>query len=105
MEPAAEQFSESLGKLVLHSPNIPVIQNVDAESHDDPELIRANLRKQLYSPVQWVNTVKAMGKMGVTQVFEIGPGKVLAGLGKRIDKSISHTAVYDPDTMKAALKI
>jgi [acyl-carrier-protein] S-malonyltransferase len=103
MEPAAEQFSESLQQVELHPPRIPVIQNVDADSHDDPELIRANLRKQLYSPVQWVNTIKAMGGIGVTQVFEIGPGKVLAGLGRRIDKSISHTAVYDPDTMKAAL--
>jgi len=44
-----------------------------------------------------------MGEIGVTQVFEIGPGKVLAGLGRRIDKSVSHTAVYDPDTIKAAL--
>jgi len=103
MEPAAEQFSESLERVELHPPRIPVIQNVDADSHDDLELIRANLRKQLYSPVQWVNTIKAMGEIGVTQVFEIGPGKVLAGLGRRIDKSIKHTAVYDPDTMKAAL--
>jgi len=103
MEPAAEQFSESLERVELHPSRIPVIQNVDADSHDDPELIRTNLRKQLYSPVQWVNTIKAMGEIGVTQVFEIGPGKVLAGLGRRIDKSVSHTAVYDPDTIKAAL--
>ena len=104
MEPAAEQFSKSLGQLVLHPPKIPVIQNVDAESHDDPELIRTNLGKQLYSPVQWVKTVQAMGDMGVTQVFEIGPGKVLAGLGKRINKSISHAAVFDPDTLNSALE-
>jgi len=103
MEPAAERFSKSLDQVALHSPKIPVIQNVDAGSHDEPELIRANLRKQLYRPVQWVRSVQAMGNIGVTQVFEIGPGKVLTGLGKRIDKTINYSAVYDPDTLKAAL--
>ena len=103
MEPAAERFSESLGRVELHPPAIPVIQNVDACSHAEPELIRDNLRKQLYSPVQWVRSIRTMATMGVTQVFEIGPGKVLTGLGKRIDKSIDHSAVCDPDTLKAAL--
>ncbi len=105
MEPAAERFSKSLEQVVIHPPKIPVIQNVDAGTHDDPELIRANLGKQLYEPVQWVKSVQAMGHIGVTQVFEIGPGKVLAGLGKRIDRTISHAAVHDPDTLKAALAV
>ena len=103
MEPAAEQFSETLQQIALQAPVIPVIQNVDAGSHDQPEMIRDKLRKQLYSPVQWVKTVQAMGAAGVTQVFELGPGKILTGLGKRIDKSMSYSAVYDPDTLKAAL--
>ena len=103
MEPAAEQFSGNLDQLVIHPPVIPVIQNVDAVMHTEPELIRANLDKQLYSPVQWVRIVQAMRVVGVTQVFELGPGKVLAGLGKRIDKTMSYSAVYDPDTLKTAL--
>ena len=103
MEPAAERFSETLQQITLHSPRIPVIQNVDAGSRDEPDLIRNNLHKQFYSPVQWVRSVQAMGAAGVTRVFELGPGKVLTGLGKRIDKSMSYSAVYDPDTIKAAL--
>lgn len=103
MKPAAEQFSGNLDQLAIHPPAIPVIQNVDAAMHIEPELIRANLDKQLYSPVQWVRIVQAMGTIGVTQVFELGPGKVLAGLGKRIDKTMSYSAVYDPDTLKTAL--
>ena len=103
MEPAAEQFSGHLDRLVIQPPAIPVIQNVDAAMHTEPDLIRANLDKQLYSPVQWVRIVQVMGTIGVTQVFELGPGKVLAGLGKRIDKTMSYSAVYDPDTLKTAL--
>ncbi len=103
MEPAAGQFSDSLQQLSIKSPQIPVIQNVDAGSHLEPELIRANLHKQLYSPVQWVKCIQAMGAAGVTQVFELGPGKVLTGLGKRIDRAMSFTAVHDAQTLKAAL--
>lgn len=103
MEPAAERFADKLQQLALSSPDIPVIQNVDAVSHQEPELIRTNLSRQLYSPVQWVRSIQAMGAAGVTRVFELGPGKVLTGLGKRIDKTIDYSAVYDAQTLKAAL--
>ena len=76
---------------------------VDAAVHDQPEAIRENLARQLYSPVQWVQTVQAMGGRGISRIVEAGPGKVLAGLCKRIDKSIATAAVYDPDTLDAAL--
>ena len=76
---------------------------VDAAAHDQPEAIRDNLARQLYSPVQWVQTVQAMGGQGITRIVEAGPGKVLAGLCKRIDKSIATAAAYDPDTLDAAL--
>lgn len=103
MQPAAEQFAERLAQTVITTPSILVMQNVDAKLHDEPDVIRENLKKQLYCPVQWVLTVQNLGARGVTRIVEAGPGKVLAGLGKRIDKSIANAAVYDPDSLAAAL--
>ena len=79
------------------------MQNVDAILHNDPDVIRANLDRQLYSPVQWVGSVQAMGKQGVTRIIEAGPGKVLTGLCKRIDKTISAAAVLDESSLQSAL--
>jgi [acyl-carrier-protein] S-malonyltransferase len=78
---------------------------VDATLHDDPDTIRANLDRQLYSPVQWVGSVQAMGKLGVTRIIEAGPGKVLTGLCKRIDKTIAAAAVFDQPSLTAALEL
>ena len=103
MQPAAEQFAARLNASAINQPQVAVIQNVDAAMHDQPEAIRENLARQLYSPVQWVQTVQAMGGQGISRIVEAGPGKVLAGLCKRIDKSIAAVAVYDPDTLDAAL--
>lgn len=103
MQSAAEQLAERLAQTGISTPSIPVIQNVDAARHDQPNAIRDNLKKQLYSPVQWVLTVQNMGGQGVTRIVEAGPGKVLAGLCKRIDKSIASAAVFDPDSLSAAL--
>ena len=80
-----------------------MIQNVDAAVHADPVAIRENLGRQLYSPVQWVKSIQAMGAQGVTRIVEAGPGKVLAGLCKRIDKSIGAVAVHDKASLDAAL--
>jgi len=103
MQSAAEQLAERLAQTGISTPSIPVIQNVDAARHDQPNAIRDDLKKQLYSPVQWVLTVQNMGGQGVTRIVEAGPGKVLAGLCKRIDKSIASAAVFDPDSLSAAL--
>lgn len=103
MQPAAEQFADRLNKAVIKTPLIKIIQNVDATLHDDPDMIRANLDRQLYSPVQWVGSVQAMGKQGVTRIIEAGPGKVLTGLCKRIDKSIVAAAVFDEASLTSAL--
>ena len=103
MRPAAAQFATRLDQAVINTPSIRVIQNVDAVLHDDPDTIRANLDRQLYSPVQWVASVQAMGSAGVTRIIEAGPGKVLAGLCKRIDKSIAAAAVFDQASLGAAL--
>jgi [acyl-carrier-protein] S-malonyltransferase len=103
MQPAAEQFAERLAQTSISTPSIPVIQNVDAARHDQPDAIRENLEKQLYRPVQWVLSVQNMGGQGVSRIIEAGPGKVLAGLCKRIDKSIASAAVFDPVSLAAAL--
>ena len=103
MKPAAEQFAQRLTQTHISQPAIPVVQNVDAVLHDQPEMIRDKLGKQLYSPVQWVSSVHAMHAHGMTRMLEAGPGKVLAGLCRRIDKRIASASVYDPDTLAGAL--
>lgn len=103
MQPAAEQFAERLAQTSISTPSIPVIQNVDAARHDQPDAIRENLEKQLYRPVQWVLSVQNMGGQGITRIVEAGPGKVLTGLCKRIDKSIAGAAVFDPASLAAAI--
>ena len=103
MQPAAQQFAERLAQTDIEIPAIPVMQNVDAMLHDQPDVIRENLKKQLYCPVQWVLSVQNLGSQGVTRIIEAGPGKVLAGLCKRIDKSIANAAVFDPASLAAAL--
>ena len=103
MQPAAEQFAARLAQTVINTTSIAVLQNVDAMPHDQPDVIRENLKKQLYCPVQWVASVQNLEARGVTRIVEAGPGKVLAGLCKRIDKSIANAAVYDPASLAAAL--
>lgn len=103
MQSAAEQLADRLVQTDISAPSIPIIQNVDAACHAQPDAIRENLKKQLYSPVQWVLSVQKMGGQGVTRIIEAGPGKVLAGLCKRIDKSIASTTVFNPDSLSAAL--
>ena len=104
MQPAAEAFASHLDAASMTTPSIRVMQNVDALLHDDPGRIRENLNKQLYSPVQWVRSVQAMHGQGVTRIVEAGPGKVLTGLCKRIDKSITAAAVFDQESLVAALQ-
>ncbi|MGD2055167.1 MAG: ACP S-malonyltransferase [Gammaproteobacteria bacterium] len=103
MKPAVECFAARLEGAVFHRSQIPVIRNVDASTHEDPDDIRAALNRQLYSPVQWVRTIETIRNAGITRIIEAGPGKVLAGLCKRIDKSLQALPVYDPDTLAATL--
>jgi [acyl-carrier-protein] S-malonyltransferase len=105
MQPAAEAFAASLARVSLRAPEIPVLHNVDVQAHHDPDAIRAALAQQLYSPVRWVETIQAMGRQGIHHCLEMGPGKVLAGLNKRIDKSIETLPVYDPASLAAALAV
>lgn len=103
MKPAAQAFGEALAHTTLRAPSIAVLHNVDVSRRDTPEAIRAALSAQLYSPVLWVDTVRAMHAGGVTRVLEMGPGKVLAGLGKRIEKSLPCTAIQNAGDIDNAL--
>ncbi len=94
MKPAAEEFAGVLKEVNFEKPKTIIVQNVDAAAHDDPEEIRANLVKQMYGAVLWSDTVVMMTQVGVATVVECGPGKVLTGLTKRIDKSITSYSLH-----------
>ncbi|HEV2322133.1 MAG TPA: ACP S-malonyltransferase [Gammaproteobacteria bacterium] len=103
MLPAAEKLALRLAEIQMKAPKIPVIQNVDVQSHTDAAAIRAALKAQLHSPVRWVESAQKLVALGGTKQLEFGPGKVLAGLAKRIDKAIEAYPVYDLTTLQAAL--
>lgn len=103
MRPAADKLADRLADLLLKPPQIPVIHNVDVAAHADVAAIRQALKEQLYSPVRWAETVQLLASRGITQLVEFGPGRVLSGLTKRINKSVEAYPVYDPQTLQAAL--
>ncbi len=100
---AAEQLREYLKNIPMVVPEIPVIQNADVTSFNDAAAIKDALVRQLYMPVRWVETIQAFGKLGVTHNVECAPGKVLAGLNKRIDSNQQALAINDGETLKAVL--
>jgi [acyl-carrier-protein] S-malonyltransferase len=105
MKPAAERMAETLAGIELRMPIIKVIQNVTAEAPADIDELKANLLSQLYSPVLWTTSVQNMVTCGVTTTLECGPGKVLAGLNKKIDRSLTVAAINDPDGLAKALAL
>lgn len=105
LQPAAELFADTLEATVFHQPQIPVISNVDLSIYTSPEHIRTLLKAQLYRPVRWVETIQMMQQAGVTLIVECGPGKVLCGLIKRIDKSLQAYSVNDPINLNTALAL
>lgn len=104
MRPAAEQLAEALTSVSFHAPELPVINNVDVSVARDGEAIRDALVRQLYSPVRWVETVQLLTGKGVSQACECGPGKVLAGLIKRIDKNLNVLPLESENGFAAALE-
>jgi [acyl-carrier-protein] S-malonyltransferase len=102
MQPAAAALERELAGIELRAPRIPVVHNFDVQAHSDPAAIRRALVAQLHSPVRWVECVGALKARGATRVVECGPGKVLAGLVKRIDKELEGLALFDPTTLTAA---
>lgn len=104
MKPAAEKMAVELQNITFNAPVIPVVNNVDVKCETAPDAIRDALVRQLYSPVQWTKSIEFMASQGVTQLYEVGPGKVLTGLTKRIVDTLSAAAINEPDAMSAALE-
>jgi [acyl-carrier-protein] S-malonyltransferase len=105
MRPAAERLRERLAQTEVRSPLVPEIYTVDARKHDHPQGIRAALVEQLFSPVRWAETVRRMVASGVTHIVECGPGKVLTGLNRRVErrKEIALYAVEDSTSIDEAI--
>ena len=97
MKPAAEKLAEALKDITIKQPQIRVIHNADVASYDDADKIKDALVRQLYSPVHWTETVNALVSEGITESAECGPGKVLAGLAKRINKEAACSALTNAD--------
>ncbi|MES9946937.1 MAG: ACP S-malonyltransferase [Candidatus Thiodiazotropha sp.] len=104
MKPAAERLAQLLDEISINSPTIPVIHNANVALASDAETIRGELAAQLYSPVRWVETVQKMASSGISSLLEAGPGKVLAGLTKRIDRGLAGLPVYDTKSLMQALE-
>lgn len=102
MRDAANRLAETMAGMAWRLPALPVIQNVDAQVHDSIDAIRESLVRQLYLPVQWTGCVQALAARGITRIGECGPGKVLAGLAKRIDKSLEARALGSVGDFEAA---
>lgn len=103
MRPAADALALRLQSVEIKSPQIPVIHNADVKSHSDAAAIKNALARQLYSPVRWVETVQSFAGRGIRVLAECGPGKVLAGLSKRIDSNIQAIALTDEVALRQAM--
>ena len=103
MQPAAARLRDALERVVLSTPVIPLINNVDVGEETDPARIRDALVRQAAAPVRWVETVRRMAQLGATQILECGPGRVLAGLVKRIDGTLRGVALTDRQSLEQAL--
>ncbi|MBV9344334.1 MAG: ACP S-malonyltransferase [Gammaproteobacteria bacterium] len=105
MRPAAEQFAQCLRETRFSRPTLAYVSAVDAATHEDPEELRALLTRQLFSPVRWTQTVRAIAARGVRALVECGPGKVLTALNRRSESrgGMQFLALEDPDTLSAAL--
>lgn len=103
MQAAAEELGRALDAVTLHAPAIPVVHNVDAATHEPIEDIRAALHRHLYNPVRWGESVHALREIGADCLVELGPGRVLAGLARRIERDLPAMAVEDPASLTKAL--
>jgi [acyl-carrier-protein] S-malonyltransferase len=104
LKPAADKLAAYLEKINVSAPRIPVVNNVDVAQETDPKRIKDALARQACSAVRWVEVVRAIAGAGVGHVVECGPGKVLAGLTKRIEGSLQGFAITDPQSLEQALQ-
>ncbi|WP_280540158.1 ACP S-malonyltransferase [Chromohalobacter sp. 11-W] len=105
MQPAAERLAAEIDRLDLRTPRYTVVQNVDALAHEDVQTLSQRLVEQLYRPVRWTDCVNAMYERGARVFVECGPGKVLTGLNKRIQRQAKGLAVNDPESLESALEL
>jgi len=103
MQPAAARLRDALERVPFSTPRIPLINNVDVSEESEPARIRDALVRQAAAPVRWVETVRRMAQLGATQVIECGPGRVLAGMVKRIDGTLRGVALTDRQSLEQAL--
>ncbi len=106
MQPAADRLKDRLAATALRAPTMPVVNNIDVAVEHDPVAIKDALVRQAFGPVRWVEVIQALRERGCTGIVECGPGKVLAGMVKRIDATLAASAVFDPASLadaKAAL--
>ena len=101
MKPAAEDFAEYLSGFTINAPQVPVLQNASNKFETDPDVIRENLIKQIDHAVRWTDGVTQLAENGVENVFEVGPGKVLTGLNKRINKALNCQAIQSVSAIEA----
>lgn len=104
MKPAGDRLAEAMADIAFETPQIPVVHNVNATTESDPDRIRALLVEQIYSPVQWTRCVEHIAKAGVTDIVECGPGKVLGGLNRRIDKALRSHSLEEPEELVTSLE-
>lgn len=102
MKPAAERLKEKLAATAFAAPGVPVINNIDVAVATEADALRDALYRQAFGPVRWVETVQALKARGLTHVIECGPGKVLAGMVKRIDAELITTTIFDPASLAEA---
>lgn len=105
MKPAAEKMRQQLTATSLQSPAISVLHNVDVKSHHDTDSIRDILAQQLFNPVRWVDTIRRLAADGVTHIVECGPGNILTGLDKRIDRNLQHLSLSNGEAVKEAVSV
>ncbi len=105
LKPAADRLADYMKNVTFNAPAIPVVNNVDVAVVNDPAAIKAALARQACNPVRWVEVIKHLAGAGVTHVAECGPGKVLAGMTGRIDKSLQGFAITDPASLAQALEV
>lgn len=105
MKPAADNLADMVNAVSFRAPEVPIMHNVHAKNEQDPEAIKALMLEQIYSPVKWVDCVKQLKESGINTIVECGPGKVLSGLCKRIDRDLTSVATENVVDFDAALSI
>ena len=105
MKPVAKQLGIALTNMTIYKPVVPVIHNANVDQGDGDKDIKHLLTQQLHNPVRWVETIQKFSSLGVTNIIECGPGKVLAGLTKRIDKSLTGLPIFDQKSLEKVVQV